>query len=145
MMEKNTAKSIDDVMFFNKKIIQDFFGNAFTMQEIDQMDAIEFLETSKAIHFVMQNIVMEKMANIIETPQVEREASAFDEYDAENGYEEEEPQEVDKWEACREITDRYIKIAIRLLNNSYSQCMQESIVSLLDYLKFEISTLNENQ
>lgn len=145
-MSKNNTHTISDVMFFDKKILQDYFDGAFSIQEIGQIDAIEFLETIKTIHFIMQEIVMEKMANVIEIQQVEKEKSAFDEYDAANGYEEEEPQEeLSQWDACREITDRYVKLAIRLLNNSYSQCMRESIVSLLDYLKFEINTMNENQ
>lgn len=37
------------------------------------------------------------------------------------------------------------KAALRLLKNSYSQCMKENIVTLLDYLKFELDTINENQ
>lgn len=35
--------------------------------------------------------------------------------------------------------------SLRLLKNSYSQCMKENIVTLLDYLKFELDTINENQ
>lgn len=76
---------------------------------------------------------------------MEQETSAFDEYDIENGYEEESEPEENTWKVCGEILDRVIKIAIRLLKNSYSQCMREDIVSLLDYLKFELDTINENQ
>ena len=69
-----------------------------------------------------------------------------DDYDRENGYEDEDEQpEENQWKVCGEIVDRVVKIAIRLLKNSYSQCMKENIVTLLDYLKFELDTINENQ
>ena len=93
----------------------------------------------------MQNVISEKLLNIVEVEPVEQETSAFDEYDIENGYEEESEPEENTWKVCGEILDRVIKIAIRLLKNSYSQCMREDIVSLLDYLKFELDTINENQ
>lgn len=83
---------------------------------------------------------------LVEVEQVEKEKSAFDEYDRENGYEDEpeEPEE-NQWKVCGEIVDRVVKIAIRLLKNSYSQCMKENIVTLLEYLRFELDTINENQ
>ena len=93
----------------------------------------------------MQNVISEKLLNIVEVEPVEQETSAFDEYDLKNGYEEDAETEENPWRACGEILDRVIKIAIRLLKNSYSQCMREDIVSLLEYLKFELDTVNENQ
>ena len=53
--------------------------------------------------------------------------------------------EENQWKVCGEIVDRVVKIAIRLLKNSYSQCMKENIVTLLEYLRFELDTINENQ
>jgi len=50
-------------------------------------DVIEFLTASKGIHFIMQDIVSDALLNIVETEPIERETSAFDEYDRENGYE----------------------------------------------------------
>ena len=29
--------------------------------------------------------------------------------------------------------------------DTYTECMKENIVTLLDYLKFELDTINENQ
>ena len=82
---------------------------------------------------------------IVDVEPIEREASAFDEYDVENGYEDDVETEENPWKSCGEILDRVIKIAIRLLKNSYSQCMREDVVSLLEYLKFELDTVNENK
>ena len=67
------------------------------------------------------------MLSIVEVEQVEKEASAFDDYDRENGYEDEDEQpEENQWKVCGEIVDRVVKIAIRLLKNSYSQCERDS-------------------
>lgn len=146
LMEKNSAEKISGVMFFNTKIMQELFENELTLAEIGEIDAIDFLTAIKTVHFVMQNIIAEKLLNIVEVEQVEKEKSAFDEYDRENGYEDEpeEPEE-NQWKVCGEIVDRVVKIAIRLLKNSYSQCMKENIVTLLEYLHFELDTINENQ
>lgn len=75
-----------------------------------------------------------------------QESSDCHRQESENGYEDEDEQpEENQWKVCGEIVDRVVKIAIRLLKNSYSQCMKENIVTLLDYLKFELDTINENQ
>ena len=125
--------------------VQEIFGNRMSLAELGGAEVVEFLTAAKGIHFIMQNVISEKLLNIVEVEPVEQEASAFDEYDIENGYEEENEPEENTWKVCGEILDRVIKIAIRLLKNSYSQCMKEDIVSLLDYLKFELDTINENQ
>lgn len=146
LMEKNSTEKISGVMFFNTKIVQELFGNELSLAAVGEIDAVEFLTAIKTVHFIMQNIVAEKMLSIVEVEQVEKEASAFDDYDRENGYEDEDEQpEENQWKVCGEIVDRVVKIAIRLLKNSYSQCMKENIVTLLDYLKFELDTINENQ
>lgn len=143
LMEKNGSDRITDAMFFNKKIIQEIFGNRMSLEELGGADAVEFLTAAKGIHFIMQSIILQKLLNIIEVEQVEKEESAFDEYDIENGYEEEQPEQ-DAWKTCGEIIDRIVKIAIRLLKNSYSQCMREDIVTLLEYLRFELDTIEED-
>ena len=146
LMEKNDTEVFSGVMFFNKKIMQEMFGNELSLAAVGEIDAVEFLTAIKTVHFIMQNIVAEKMLSIVEVEQVEKETSAFDDYDRENGYEDEDEQpEENQWKVCGEIVDRVVKIAIRLLKNSYSQCMKENIATLLDYLKFELDTINENQ
>lgn len=146
IMAKNTSDNYGDTMFFDKKIIQELFGNEMSIAEIGTAEVVEFLTAAKIIHFVMQTIVTEKMLNMVDAEPVEKEQSAFDEYDRENGYEDDEPeQEVNQWRTCGEIIDRIVKIAIRLLRNSYSQCMKENVVELLDYLKFELDAISENK
>ena len=86
-MEKNDTEAFSGVMFFNKKIMQEMFGNELSLAAVGEIDAVEFLTAIKTVHFIMQNIVAEKMLNIVEVEQVEKETSAFDDYDRENGYE----------------------------------------------------------
>ncbi len=143
-MGKNETAQIAEAMFFNEKILQELLNNEVPIALIEKIDVIEFLTTIKTVHFIMQNVIMEKMLNVVKVQQIEKEASAFDEYDRENGYED-DPEEDNRWKTCGEIIDRIVKIAIRILKNSYSQCMKEDIEELLDYLKFELDTINENQ
>ena len=143
LMENKGYDRIKEAMVFIKKITQEIFGNRMSLEELGEADAVEFLTAAKGIHFIMQSIISQKLLNVVEVEQVEKEASAFDEYDIENGYEEEQPEQ-DTWKTCGEIIDRIVKIAIRLLKNSYSQCMREDIVALLEYLKFELDTIEEN-
>lgn len=145
LMEKNNSERLSDAMFFNQKIAQEIFGSRMSLEELGEADITEVLTAAKAIHFVMQEIISPKFLELMDDDEpVEKETSAFDEYDIENGYEEEQtPQSV--WRTCSENVDRVVKIAIKLLKNSYSQCLEMDIVTLLDYIKFEIRILNENQ
>lgn len=76
LMEKNHTEKISGVMFFNTKIMQELFGNELTLAEIGEIDAIDFLTAIKTVHFVMQNIIAEKLLNIVEVEQVEKENSS---------------------------------------------------------------------
>lgn len=144
LMQINVSDKRTDAMFFDKKILQEMFGNQMSLDEFGEMDVIEFLSATKGIHFIMQDIISQKFLNLVELEPVEREESAFDEYDLENGYEEEQKEE-NAWKICGEIIDRVVKIAIRILKNSYADCMKADAVELLAYLKFELDSLNENQ
>lgn len=145
-MEKNETEQLAEANYFNKKILQKLLKNEVPIAEIGKMDAVEFLVSIKTVHFIMQDILMEKMLNVVEVQQIEKEKSAFDDYDRENGYEDDlDKEENNRWKICGEIIDRIVKIAIRILKNSYSQCMKEDMEELLDYLKFELGTINENQ
>lgn len=72
LMEKNDTEKFSGVMFFNKKIMQEMFGNELSLAAVGEIDAVEFLTAIKTVHFIMQNIVAEKMLNIVEVEQVEK-------------------------------------------------------------------------
>lgn len=143
LMRKNSSERLSDAMFFNQKIAQEVFGSRMSLEELGETDAVEVLTAAKTIHFVMQNIITPKFLELMDEP-VEQEASAFDEYDQENGYDEDDQQR-NVWEVCSDNIDRVIQIAIKLLKNSYSQCLETDIVALLDYMKFAIKQVNEKQ
>lgn len=142
LMKKNGGEKLSRAMWFNLKIAQEIFRNRMSLEQLGEADVVDVMVAAKTIHFVMQEIITPKFLELIDEPPVEQEESMFDDYDRENGYEDEEPQR-SMWEICSENIDRVIKIAIRLLKNSYSQCLETDIVALLDYMKFEIKTINE--
>ena len=67
-----TRRNSSGVMFFNKKIMQEMFGNELSLAAVGEIDAVEFLTAIKTVHFIMQNIVAEKMLSIVEVEQVEK-------------------------------------------------------------------------
>ena len=54
-----------------------------------------------------------------------------------------EEEEYNLWSTQKEIIERIIKLTIRLTRNSYSECMNENIIELLEYLRFELDTIDE--
>lgn len=143
LMKKNGGDRLSDALFFNQKIAQEIFDSRMSLDELGKTDVVEVMAAAKTIHFVMQDIITPKFLELMDEP-VEQEKSAFDDYDRENGYEEPE-QARNIWEVCSDNIDRVIQIAIKLLNNSYSQCLETDIVALLDYMKFAIKSINEKQ
>lgn len=142
LMKQNDGEHLSDAMFFNQKIAQEVFGSRMSLEELGETDIVEVMVAAKSIHFVMQEIITPKFLELMDEP-VEQEKSAFDDYDRENGYDEIDSRNI--WEVCSDNIDRVIQIAIKLLNNSYSQCLETDIVALLDYMKFAIKTINEKQ
>ena len=129
IMERNEGESAQDAFEANLRILMD----------------VELMAAAKSVHFVMQNIITQKFYDLNpEYEQVEQEKSIFDEYDEENGYNDEEDEVKNVWQACRESVDRIVKMCIRVMKNSYQQCMESDIMSLLDYVAFEIRTIKEN-
>ena len=106
--------------FSTKELFKRYLETGCLSHELGEVDVIEFLTASKGIHFIMQDIVSDALLNIVETEPIERETSAFDEYDRENGYEDEEQEEQNTWKICGEIVDRVTKIAIRLMRETHT-------------------------
>ena len=145
LMKINSSEKLSDALFFNQKIVQDVFDSRMSLEELGETDITEVMVAAKSIHFVMQNVITPKCLELMDDEPVEQEPSAIDEYDRENGYEDTDEQKRNMWEVCSDNIDRVIQIAIKLLNNSYSQCLETDIVALLDYMKFAIKTINDKQ
>lgn len=142
-MEKNSGDDVRSAFQFNAAIMKMIFG--ISEREVMKADVVEQLTTAKMIHFVMQQIITPKFLELNpERPdQIEQEKSAFDEYDEENGYNEEDQDDRNIWQVCRDNLDRVIKLCVKGFNDSLSNCMKSDIMSLLDHVAFEIRTINE--
>lgn len=139
-MERNNGNRARDAFLLNSEILKEFFK--ISSRELQKAEVEEQLVAAKMIHFVAQEIVTKKFLELNPERPEEQEKSAFDEYDKENGYTELEEAE-NVWKICRENLDRVVKLCIRAFNDSYTKCMESDIISLLDYVKFEIATINE--
>ena len=144
IMERDEDESFVKAFEANIQILKEMFD--VTTRQLKQGNAMELLAAAKSVHFVMQDIVTLKFLELNpERPEtVEQEKSAFDEYDEENGYNDEIEEQHNIWKTCRENVDRVVKMCIRVMKNSYKQCMESDIMSLLDYVKFEIRTVKED-
>lgn len=143
-MQKNKSDDMLENIYFNLRILQELYPERPTMTELKTVDMGQFLRAANAVHFVMQEIVTVKFRELSDVPPEEMQKSAFDDYDKENGYEDEE-ESGSIWEALKENVDRVVKIATRVLNTGYKECMETDIMTLLDYVKFEIETAEENK
>lgn len=143
IMEQNEGEDRDKAIRANTLILSDVFK--VSLQKLQDVDAVEFMAAAKSVHFVMQEVVTPKFLDLNpdHPEQVEQETSAFDDYDEENGYNDEAEAASNIWRICRENVDRVVKLCIRVMKNSYEQCMSTDIMSLLDYVAFEIRTQNE--
>lgn len=143
-MQKNKSDDMLENIYFNLRILQELYPERPTMTELKTVDMGQFLRAANAVHFVMQEIVTAKFRELSDVPPEEVQKSAFDDYDRENGYEDEE-ESGSIWEALKENVDRVVKIATRVLHTGYKECMESDIMTLLDYVKFEIETAEENK
>lgn len=141
IMEQNEGDDIGRAIMGNMMILSEIF--AIGLRKVEEAGMIEIMAAAKVVHFIMQEVITPKFLelNPDRPEQIEQEGSAFDEYDEENGYNEQE--ETNVWKICRENVDRVVKMCIRVMKNSYEQCMNADIISLLDYVAFEIRTINE--
>lgn len=145
LMERNSGDDAVSAFQFNVEIMKMIFG--ISGREVLRADVAEQLAAVKIIHFVMQDIITPKFLDLSpnKADEIEREKSAFDEYDEENGYNEDE-KSIDNesiWKLCRDSVDRVIKLCIKGLNDSMSNVMKSDIISLLSHVAFEIKTINE--
>lgn len=77
-------------IYFNLRILQELYPERPTMTELKTVDMGQFLRAANAVHFVMQEVVTVKFRELSDVPPEEVQKSAFDDYDRENGYEDDE-------------------------------------------------------
>lgn len=124
------------------RLLPDIFGS-LRPADVIHADVQEVVTAVKSLHFVMQEVVLPKFRILSEEPEIEREASAFDEYDEENGYT--ELDEINAWETCRENIESITQAAIGIMRQSYTETMDEDLVQLIEHLRWEIDHQPEKQ
>lgn len=139
IMERSDGAGAMAAVRMNEEILKNVF--CVSSRELKKAEVADFLTAAKTIHFVMQEIITKKFLDL-NPDHPEQEASAFDEYDEENGYNDAD-NAVSLWQTCRENVDRIVKLCIRTFHDSYTTIMNADILALLDYVKFEIATIKE--
>ena len=131
----DTADSVQAVVKMATRLLPELF-DGLRPADVIRADVAEVLTVVKGLHFIMQEVVLPQFSILATEPPAEREASVFDEYDAENGYD--ELDEADVWETCQENIEAVTQAAIKIMRQSYTDTMKEELVPLLEHLRWEI-------
>lgn len=138
----------NDLLYLYSAVIRTIFNDRIEEEEIEQLDVAEIVNTFKAIAEIVDASVNEKIRNISELlsgGQSEAyEGSAFDEYDRENGYTDEENRE-EAWMSYGKALDNILQICIKNMRNSYRDCLESDLSDLLDYVVFQVEYDRETQ
>ena len=138
----------NDLLYLYSAVIRAVFNDRIEEEEIEQLDVAEIVNTFKAITEIVDASVNGKIRDISELlsgGQGETyEGSAFDEYDRENGYTDEETQE-EAWKSYGKALDNILQICIKNMRNSYRDCLESDLSDLLDYVVFQVEYDRETQ
>ncbi|EGT4137905.1 hypothetical protein EQZ09_08875 [Clostridium perfringens] len=122
------------------KLLLVFFDNKLTEEQLEKEDVLDILYIYLLIKKYIENI-NERILNVLNIDQEEKEESAFDDYDEEYGYnalEENEEIEKDIYDSYLNILNVIFKLAKNELNMNIKESYEIDIYELLDYLDFEL-------
>lgn len=108
-----------------------------------QLEIYDFFETYVFIRKYVDKI-QDRIREIFVGDEV-IEKSAFDEYDKEEGYLDEELEEENIYDNYLKVIDNIIQYAIKNFNNSLEATLNMNILDLLDYIEFSINQRNEEE
>ncbi|MDK0745664.1 hypothetical protein P5E69_13865 [Clostridium perfringens] len=108
-----------------------------------QLEVFDFFETYIFIRKYVDKI-QDRIREIFVGDEV-IEKSAFDEYDKEEGYLDEELEEENIYDNYLKVIDNIIQYAIKNFNNSLEATLNMNILDLLDYIEFSINQRNEEE
>ncbi|MFR8871626.1 MAG: hypothetical protein ACLVIH_16720 [Paraclostridium sordellii] len=74
---------------------------------------------------------------------IEKEKSAFDEYDIENGYEDNEEDETNIYDTYLNILNNLFKVSKKAFGNNLKQSLEMDLNELLDYFIYYTENLDE--
>ena len=119
------------------RLLPDVYGS-LRPSDVMAADIYDVIVAAKTLHFVMQEIILPAFRVLSDEPEVEQEASVFDRYDEENGYNDEEAARTAPWAAVLESLDVITQATITIMKQSYTATMREEIVPLIQHLRWEI-------
>ncbi|EOU1653942.1 hypothetical protein M1Z65_000893 [Clostridium perfringens] len=108
-----------------------------------QLEVFDFFETYIFIRKYVDKI-QDRIREIFVGDEV-IEKSAFDEYDKEEGYLDEELEEENIYDNYLNVIDNIIHYSIKNFNNSLEATLNMNILDLLDYIEFSINQRNEEE
>ncbi|HAT4185202.1 TPA: hypothetical protein I9007_000682 [Clostridium perfringens] len=117
-----------------------FFDNKLTEEQLEKEDVLDIIYIYLLIKKYIENI-NERILNVLNIDQEEKEESAFDDYDEEYGYNalaENEEIEKDIYDSYLNILNIIFKLAKNELNMNIKESYEIDIYELLDYLDFEL-------
>lgn len=130
------AKDDDDLLDLYGKVVE-----AITDIDVSGMDIREINEMFVEISCMINDVIIPRIQDIIDmlngTDGIEKEKSAFDDFDAENGYEE-QVTDAEVYESHLDAINSIIQIAMNQMHNSYKECLDSDLEDLLDYTIFQI-------
>ncbi|MVO70830.1 hypothetical protein GOD95_05150 [Paeniclostridium sordellii] len=130
-------KNKDNLIYINK-LINIFFDYKIEVKELDQKEIYDILETYMLIEKYIEQ-VHEKINNVLSDEEIEESESAFDDYDKENGYEDEENlKDISKYEISLKILYGIFDFARLKLKFSLKECLETNIFELLDYIDYSL-------
>lgn len=131
----------NDLLYLYSAVIRTAFNDRIEEEEIEQLDVAEIVNTFKTVTEIIDTSVNAKIRELSEmlndSQKETNQGSAFDEYDKENGYIEDETQ-VEVWESYRGALNNILQICIKNMRNSYKECLESDLSDLLDYVVFQV-------
>lgn len=105
---------------------------------------LEIYETLSIFYLIKKVIlnINNKIGDIF-FEKIEKEKSAFDEYDIENGYEDNEEDETNIYDTYLNILNNLFKISKKIFGNSLKQSLEMDLNELLDYFIYYTENLDE--
>lgn len=112
-----------------------FFDNKISFEELDHEEVYDIL----CIYLLIKkyiNTIHSKINDILCEEEIEK-ASAFDEYDKKNGYEDDIEDEYSNYEISLKILNSLFDFARKKCGNSLKECLDMEIDDLLDYIDYK--------
>lgn len=109
-----------------------------------QIEVYEVFETFLYIKKYVNKIQDRIREIFIGNEDITIEKSAFDDYDKENGYLDEELEEENIYDSYLNVINNIIQYSIKNFKNSLESTLNMNIFDLLDYIEFSINQRNED-